>query len=161
MVYMFATHPAFVDSLTGSKVDLFNRTKIVRGQGAWTFRVNLVLTIFTISIQTLQLLNTIVLKFEQVQFTTRCCVKNCWMSDKQCRPWWDAAFAASHLGLHCLLRHVRSNTQHYLDVHRLIRPVCPNTYCKYGHHNHNQIFDYDDHPRQFWYDIRKYFCEKK
>ena len=28
------------------------------------------------------------------------------MSGKQCRPWWDAAFAASHLGQHCLLKPV-------------------------------------------------------
>ena len=27
-----------------------------------------------------------------------CCVQNCWMNDKQCRPWSDAAFC-----LHCLL----------------------------------------------------------
>ena len=38
--------------------------------------------------------------------------KNYWISGKQCRPWWDAA---SHLSLHCLRR-----------------PVCPNTYGKYG-----------------------------
>ena len=28
------------------------------------------------------------------------------MSGKQYRPWWDAAFAASHLGQHCLLKPV-------------------------------------------------------
>ena len=38
--------------------------------------------------------------------------KNCLMSGKQCRPWWDVA---SHLGLHCL-----------------VRSVCLNTYRKYG-----------------------------
>ena len=39
--------------------------------------------------------------------------KNCWISCKQSIP--DETPAASHLGLHCLLR-----------------PVCPNTYGKYG-----------------------------
>ena len=32
-------------------------------------------TIFTLSIQTPQLLSILVLNFEQVQFTTRCCLK--------------------------------------------------------------------------------------
>ena len=51
-------------------------------------------------------LTIIHLKFEQVQFTTHCCVLNSWVGGKQCRPWWDAEFGASHLGLHCLLRPV-------------------------------------------------------
>ena len=68
-------------------------------------------TVFTLSIQTPQLLTILCLKFEQVQFTIHCCVKNSWMSGKQCSPWWDDANVAFHLGLHCLLR-----------------PVCPNTY---------------------------------
>ena len=56
------------------------------------------------------------LKFEQVQFATHFSVLNSWMSGKQCRPWWDAAYAASHLGLHCLLM-----------------LVWPNAYSKIGH----------------------------
>ena len=41
--------------------------------------------------------------------------KNCCTSGKQCSPDETPLSAASHLGLHCLLR-----------------PVCPNTYSKYG-----------------------------
>ena len=33
-------------------------------------------TVFTLSIQTTQILTMLVLKFEQVQFTTRCCIQN-------------------------------------------------------------------------------------
>ena len=40
---------------------------------------------------------------------------NSWISDKQCRPWSDAAFDASDQDLHCLLR-----------------PVCPYTWSNYS-----------------------------
>ena len=43
-------------------------------------------TVFTLSIQTPQLLAILYLKFEHVQFTSYCCVSNSWMSGKQCRP---------------------------------------------------------------------------
>ena len=43
------------------------------------------------------------------------CLKNYWMSGKQCGPNETPRSAASHLGLHCLLR-----------------LVCPNTYGKYS-----------------------------
>ena len=57
------------------------------------------ITVFTLSIMvhTPQLLIKLVLKFEQVQFTTHC-AKNCWMSGKQCRPWWDATFCGISSG---------------------------------------------------------------
>ena len=44
-------------------------------------------------------LTMLVLKLEQVQFTTRCCVQK--FLDGRCGPYWDAE---SHLGLHCLPR---------------------------------------------------------
>ena len=40
----------------------------------------------------------------------RMCLKTFWMRGKQFRPWSDAAFAASDLGLHCLLRPFFLNT---------------------------------------------------
>ena len=45
----------------------------------------ILVTLLTLSIQTPQLLIILVLKFEQVQFTTHVVSKNYWMSDKQCR----------------------------------------------------------------------------
>ena len=63
-------------------------------------------TIYILSIRAPQLLNTFVLNFEQVQVITRYCVKIVgWVAnnvDLDETP----RFAASHLGLHCLLRSV-------------------------------------------------------
>ena len=83
---------------------------MVSMNGFW-FRT---ITVFTLSIWTPQLLTILVLKFEQVYFTARCCLKllDEWQTvdtDEMPRS------VASHLGLHSLLR-----------------PVCPNTYGKYG-----------------------------
>ena len=41
-------------------------------------------TVFTLNMQTPQLLTILYLKYEQI--TTHCCVYNSLMSDKQCRP---------------------------------------------------------------------------
>ena len=73
-------------------------------------------TIFTLSIQTPQLLTIYVLKFEPVQFTTpMLCLKIAGRVANSVDPDETPHSAASHLGLNCLHR-----------------PVCPNTYGKYG-----------------------------
>ena len=72
-------------------------------------------TIFTLSIQTPQLLTIFVLKFEQVKFTTQCYLKiSRWVANSV-DPDETPHSVASHLGLHCLLR-----------------PVCQLTYGKYS-----------------------------
>ena len=61
-------------------------------------------TVFTLSIQTLQLFIVLVLKFEQVQYLLPDVVfKNCSMSGNQCRSDETPHSVASHLGLHGLL----------------------------------------------------------
>ena len=52
---------------------------------------------------------------------------NCWVSGKQCRPWSDVAFTTSDLNLHCLLRPVCPNTliqSNPLQKFFWIRPWC-------------------------------------
>ena len=56
------------------------------------------ITIFTLSIWTPQLLTVVSLEFEQGQVTTHVVSKNCWISGKLCRPWWDAAFCGISSG---------------------------------------------------------------
>ena len=65
-------------------------------------------TVFTLSIRTRRLLTILVLKFEQVQFTTRCCVSKIagWVANSV-DPDETPHSAASHLGQYCLLRPVR------------------------------------------------------
>ena len=65
------------------------------------------------------------LKFEQVQFTTHCCLLNCLMNGKQCRPWRDAAFAASHRGSTLFAQASLTNT--YNKVWHMIGS-CSNRY---------------------------------
>ena len=49
-------------------------------------------------------------RHKQYELVTCWCVLNCWMRSKTCRPCLDST-AASDLDLHCLLRHVRQNTE--------------------------------------------------
>ena len=42
--------------------------------------------------------------------------KNCWMSGKQCRPWWDAAFCILLLHMVNTVIHFRLNTLHVESV---------------------------------------------
>ena len=57
-------------------------------------------TVYTQSIRTPQLLTILVLKFEQVQLTTRCCVYKL-LDEWQTVQTLIKRSAASHLGLHC------------------------------------------------------------
>ena len=48
------------------------------------------ITVFTLNIHTPYALPYT--SIQQVHFTTRKCVQDCWMNGKQCKPWSDAAF---------------------------------------------------------------------
>ena len=76
-------------------------------------------TVFTLGIQTPQPRTILVLKFEQVSFTTRCYVFNV------------AGWKANRVDTDETLQ---NKTQHFaephLGLHSLLRPVCPITYHK-------------------------------
>ena len=81
----------------------------------WNFRINMV-TVFTLSIRTPQLLTIHVPKIwtSTIHYPMLCLKIAGWVANSV-DPDETPRSAASHLGLYCLLR-----------------PVCPNTYGKYG-----------------------------
>ena len=80
------------------------------------FQNRSVAIVFTLSIRTPQLLTILVPEFEQVQFTTQCCV------------WKNAGWVANSVNLDEMPHSAAS----HLVLYCLLRPVCQNTYSKYG-----------------------------